>query len=32
VACVMGLIDYFGTGHYLNARQIVETVASLFSR
>ena len=32
VACAMSLIDYFGAGHYLNARHVVETVASLFTR
>lgn len=32
VACVMGLIDYLGAGHYLNARQLVETLTSLFTR
>jgi hypothetical protein len=32
VACALSLIDYFGAGHYLNARQLVETVASLFTR
>lgn len=31
VACVMGVIDYLGANHYLNARQVVETVASLFT-
>ena len=32
VACVMGVVDYLGASHYLNARQVVETVASLFTR
>ncbi len=32
VAGTLGLIDYFGAGQYLNARQLVETVMSLFSR
>jgi hypothetical protein len=32
VACAMSLIDYLGAGHYLNARHVVETVASLFTR
>lgn len=32
VACAMGLIDYLGAGHYLNARHVAETVASLFTR
>jgi hypothetical protein len=32
VACAMGAIDYLGAGHYLNARHLVETVASLFAR
>lgn len=32
VACVMAAIDYLGAGHYLNARHLLETVASLFTR
>ncbi|HTU22892.1 MAG TPA: hypothetical protein VMG10_32940 [Gemmataceae bacterium] len=32
VACVMGIVDYLGANHYLNARQVVESVASLFTR
>jgi hypothetical protein len=32
VFTTLGLIDYLGAGHYLNARTLVETVASLFSR
>ena len=32
VACALGAIDYLGAGHYLNARHLVETVASLFAR
>lgn len=32
VATTLGLIDYFGAGHYLNARQLVETVTTLFTR
>jgi hypothetical protein len=32
VTCVLGLVDYLGAGHYLNARHLVETVASLFTR
>jgi hypothetical protein len=32
VACAMGLIDYLGAGQYLNARHLVETLTSLFTR
>ena len=32
VATTLALIDYFGAGQYLNARHLVETVASLFTR
>jgi hypothetical protein len=32
VAATLGLIDYFGAGQYLNARQLVEAVTSLFTR
>ncbi len=32
VACAMGLIDYLGAGHYLNARHLVELATSLFTR
>ncbi len=32
VACAMSLIDYFGAGHYLNARHLVEMLMSLLTR
>jgi hypothetical protein len=32
VACAMSLIDYLGAGQYLNARHLMETVMSLFTR
>lgn len=32
VACAMSLVDYLGAGHYVNARQVLETVTSLFMR
>jgi hypothetical protein len=32
VAGAMYLIDYLGAGHYVNARHLVETLTSLFSR
>jgi hypothetical protein len=32
VATTLGLIDYLGAGHNLNARHLVETLTSLFTR
>ncbi|MHB1425954.1 MAG: hypothetical protein ACYC3I_22550 [Gemmataceae bacterium] len=32
VACAMGLLDYLGAGHYLNARRLMEMAAALFTR
>jgi hypothetical protein len=32
VASALALIDYLGAGHYVNARHLVETVATLFTR
>lgn len=32
VACAMSLVDYFGAGQYVNARHLMETVSSLFTR
>jgi hypothetical protein len=32
VACALALIDYLGAGHYVNARGLLQVVASLFAR